>query len=152
MEQASFLKRFAKKITIVQIKDEFTASHTMQQPIIHDPAIMIHHNSTIAEISGNEQHVTHATILNNKTHKEETIAVDGIFLAIGLKPNSDVFKEHVTRDARGYITIYEGTQTSVQGIFAAGDIHDHRYRQAITAAGSGCMAALDVDFYLKNLL
>jgi len=151
MEDASFLKKFTKKITIVQILDKLTASHAMQQRVINDPDITILYNSTLDEIQGNGKHVTSATILDKTTNKITTVPVDGIFIAIGLKPNTTPFKDHLVLNPGGYIKVTDNTKTSVEGVFAAGDVFDYRYRQAVTSAGSGCMAALDAERYLANL-
>lgn len=150
MEDASFLKKFTNKISIVQISESLTASHAMQQRVINDPDIQIQYNSTVTAIHGNGTHVTGATIVNNKTNEETTIDIDGIFIAIGLKPNTKPFEGHLELNKWGYIQVTNNTNTSVEGVFAAGDVFDYRYRQAITSAGSGCMAALDAERYLSH--
>jgi len=149
MEDASFLKKFTNAITIVQIEDKLTASHAMQQRVINDPDITIMYTSTITEIIGNNDHVTGVTITNKKTNETKTMDIDGIFVAIGLRPSTEIFKNQLAMDAYGYLQVENNTKSSVDGIFIAGDVADYRYRQAITAAGSGCMAALDVERYLK---
>ncbi len=151
MEDASFLKKFTKDITIVQILDKLTASHAMQQRIINDPDITIMYNSTVTAIRGNGKHITGATITDQKTKEEKEMAIEGLFIAIGLQPNSVPFKGQVTTDDWGYITTTNHTTTSVAGVFVAGDVQDYRYRQAITSAGAGCMAALDAERYLSKL-
>ncbi len=151
MEDASFLKKFTKDITIVQILDKLTASYAMQQRVINDPDITIIYNSTVTEVRGNGKFITGVTITNQKTKKETKIAIEGVFIAIGLQPNSTPFKGQVTTDKWNYITAINQTKTSVEGVFVAGDVQDYRYRQAITSAGAGCMAALDAERYLNKI-
>lgn len=135
----------------LQISESLSASHAMQQRVITDPSITIQYNSTVTAIQGNGTHVTGATILNKKTGEETTMALDGIFIAIGLKPNTKPFEGQIQLRNGGYIQIENNTHTSVEGVFAAGDVFDYRYRQAVTSAGSGCMAALDAERYLSHL-
>lgn len=151
MEDASFLTTFTKHITIVHILDKLTACSAMQQRVVNNPNTQIIYESTVAEIVGDGQKVTQAVIQNKKTGTKQTIDINGIFVAIGLTPNTNLVQGKVELDKRGYIDLIKGSQTSAPGIFAAGDVHDYRYRQAITAAGSGCMAALDAQSYLANL-
>lgn len=148
MEEASFLRKFTKQITIIQILDKLTASFAMQQRVINDPDIKIIYNSTVTKFHGNQERLTKITIKNQKTNTTHDMDIDGAFLAIGLTPNTKIFKGHIDLDKYGYITVKDHTKTSVEGIFAAGDVADFRYRQAITSAGSGCMAALDAERYL----
>lgn len=150
MEDASFLKKFTDAITIVQVKPEFTASYSMKERVLNDPSITKIFNSTLTEIRGDGSHVTHATIKNQETGETQEVEADGIFLAIGLKPSTAPFKGHLEMDQWGYLAIEDETKTSVEGIFAAGDVFDFRYKQAITAAGSGCKASLDAERYLKS--
>lgn len=152
MEDASFMTKFTNKITLVHILDKLTASTAMQERVINNPAINIIYNSTVTEFKGNGSHVTHAIITNKKTNESQTIAVDGAFLAIGSKPSTTVFQGQLALNQWGYIQVTNNTNTSVPGVFAAGDVEDYRYRQAITSAGSGCMAALDAEKYLKEVL
>lgn len=151
MEDASFLRKFTDQITIVHILDTLTASAAMQERVIHDPAITILYESTVTKIDGNGSHVTNVTIKNKKTDAEDVLDTDGIFIAIGLSPNTSFLTPPLEVDKWGYIKVSDNTKTSVPGIFAAGDVQDFRYRQAITAAGSGCMAALDAERYLSAL-
>lgn len=150
MEDAHFMKKFTNKITIVHILDKLTASVAMQNKVINDPDIKIIYNSTVTEIKGSNDHVTQAIITNQKTKEQSTLEVNGIFVAIGLTPSTEFLKDSVELDKWGYVKITDYTKTSVPGIFAAGDVHDFRYRQAITSAGSGCMAALDAERYLSH--
>ncbi len=151
MEEASFLRKFTDKITIIQIGASLTASHAMQQRVITDPAIKIMYNSTVTKIDGDGQRITEITIGNPQKGTTERMSVDGLFVAIGLQPNTKAFVDQIALDKWGYITVTNETSTSVKGVFAAGDAHDYRYRQAITSAGWGCMAALDAERYVKEL-
>ncbi len=152
MEDASFLKKFTKKITIVHILDKLTASHAMQQRVINDPDITIIYNSTITEFKGNGQHLTAVEVTQQHTKEKTTLKIDGAFIAIGLSPNVTPFKDHLECTDYGFIKVHDTVFTSVEGVFAAGDVHDARYRQAITSAGAGCMAALEAERYLSSLL
>lgn len=149
-EYASFLSKITDHVTIVHILDTLTASKSMQQHILENPHITILYNSTITEIRGNNSNVTEAVITNQKTNEQIVHPVAGIFLAIGYTPNTAIFKGKLALDSFGYINIHDYTKTSIPGVFAAGDAADYRYRQAITAAGGGCMAALDAERYLIN--
>ncbi len=150
MEDASFMTNYTDDITIVHILDKLTASHAMQERVLKNKNIKIIYNSTVTKIEGNGQHVTHAIITDQKTGKTHQLAADAIFIAIGLTPNSGPFKGHVDCAPNGYILVKNHTHTSVPGVFAAGDVVDYVYRQAITSAGTGCMAALDSDRFLKE--
>ncbi len=149
MENASFMTNFTKNITIVHILPELTASHAMQKRVINDPNIKIIYNSTVTEIKGDGSRVTSVEITNNLDEKT-TLPADGVFISIGTKPNTDIFKNQLKLQNSGHIELEKHTKTSVDGIFAAGDVADARYRQAITSAGSGCAAALDAERYLKE--
>lgn len=150
IENASFMTNFTDKITIVHILPKLTASAAMQQRILNDPRISIIYNSTVTEIMGSDT-VQEIKITNQETGVETLLAADAVFVSIGLKPNSDLFKGQLDLTDYGHIKLPEHTQTSVKGVFAAGDVADSRYRQAITSAGSGCAAALDAERYLKEL-
>lgn len=154
MEDASFMTKFTNDITIVHILDKLTASPAMQQRVLNNPSIKIIYNSSVSTIEGNGSHVTGVTIENKKTGIQEHRATDVVFLAIGQKPNTTLFKGQVELDALGYIELKDHAKTSVEGVFVAGDVADYRYRQAIVSAGSGCRAALDCQRYLeaKNLI
>lgn len=152
MEDASFMLNYTNKITLIHILDKLTASHAMQERIINNPAINIIYNSTVSEIKGDGNHVSEIIVTNQQTHEKTTLKIDGVFIAVGLKPNTLPFKGHITLNEQGYILLEKNTHTSVPGIFAAGDVHDFQYRQAITSAGAGCMAALDAERYLKRVL
>jgi len=150
MEDASFMTNFTDDITIVHILDKLTASVPMQQRVLKNHHIKIIYESTVSEIKGNGLHVTDVTITHTKTKAEQTLPFDAVFVAIGLKPNTELFKGQLELNNHGYIIHKQYTETSIPGVFAAGDVADSRYRQAITAAGSGCMAALDAERYLKT--
>lgn len=150
MEDASFMTNFTQDITIVHIGDALTASLPMQERVLANKSIKIIYNSTVSQIDGDGVHVNGAIITHVKTGESQMVPVDVIFLAIGLTPNTKIFQEKIALDAWGYILQQEHTQTSIPGIFAAGDVVDARYKQAITSAGSGCMAALDAERYLKK--
>ncbi len=150
MENASFMTKFTNDITIVHILDKLTASATMQQRILDNEHIRIIYNSTVTDIDGNGSVVTNITIRNQKTQEARKLEIDGLFIAIGYTPNTSICKGKIDTDAWGYVDLKKETQTSVEGIFAAGDVADSRYRQAITAAGSGCMAALDAEHWLRS--
>lgn len=152
MEDASFLKKFTKHITIVHILDKFTASHAMQERVVNDPDIKVYYNSTVTEIYGDGQHANAVTVTNQLTGEAMKLDVDGVFVAVGLNPNSVPFRDHITCNKGGFIEIRDQTHTNVEGVFVAGDVHDYRYRQAVTAAGAGCMAALDAERYLSETL
>jgi thioredoxin reductase (NADPH) len=148
MEESTFLTKFATKVHLVHRRDELRASKVMQERARADPKIDFHLNSQIEEISGNEK--VQKVVLVDKSNEKTTLDVGGVFVAIGHDPNTKLFVDQLEIDPKGYIILKKLTQTSVPGVFAAGDVHDHRYRQAITAAGFGCMAAIDVDRYLAE--
>ena len=132
-------------------KEEMRASKAMQHRVKNLPNIEIRFNTEVAEVLG-EQVVEGLKIVNNKTGQEEVISVTGLFVAIGHKPNTDIFKGQLDMDETGYlITHGKSTKTNKPGVFASGDVQDKEYRQAITAAGTGCMAALDAERYLATL-
>ena len=152
MEDASFMSKFTNNITIVHILDKLTASAAMQTRILENPNINILYNSTVTEIKGNGEHVTDIVIKNQKTDEETTIPARALFLAIGLKPNTEFLKGALKLDKYGYIeTFCPTTATSVEGVFACGDAADYIYKQAITSSATGCMAALDAQRYLSKL-
>jgi thioredoxin reductase (NADPH) len=151
MEDASFMTKFTDKITVVHILDKFTASAAMQERVLNNPKIKIVYNSTLETIRGDGTHVTGATIINQKTGQKQDVSTNAIFIAIGLKPNTQPFQGQLAMNEYGYLDVHEHTKTSVPGIFVAGDVADYHYRQAVTSAGSGCMAALDAERYLSAL-
>lgn len=148
-EEALFLTKFASKVHLVHRKDSLRASKVMQERVFSNPKIQLHWNSELADIAG-DQKVQKATLKDTKNGQTAAINVGGVFVAIGHTPNTKIFEKQVELDPQGYVVLKDHTKTSVQGVFAAGDVHDHTYRQAITAAGFGCMAAIDVDKYLTE--
>jgi thioredoxin reductase (NADPH) len=149
MEEAIFLTKFASKVHVIHRKDKLRASKVMQDRAFENQKIKFHWNTVIEEIKGNQK-VNQVTVKDTTTNSINTLEVSGIFVAIGHEPNTKLFQGQIDFDANGYIALKNHTQTNVEGVFAAGDVHDHRYRQAITAAAFGCMAAIDVDKYLSE--
>ena len=151
MEEALFLTRFASKVTVVHRRDEFRASKIMAQRVLDDPKIEVAWNSEVAAILGDEQ-VTGLRLRDTITGAERTLDATGVFVAIGHDPRSELVTGQVDTDADGYVRVaHPSTRTNLPGVFAAGDLVDHTYRQAITAAGTGCAAAQDAQHYLSNL-
>lgn len=152
MEEALFLTKFANKITIVHRRDEFRASKIMAQRAIDHPKIDVLWNTVLEEIHG-EGTVEKVTLRDTVTGNTREMAANGVFIAIGHKPNTDLFAQHLDLDENGYIVKSPdgSTRTNVDGVFAAGDVADHTYRQAVTAAGTGCMAAIDAERWLAGL-
>ncbi|WP_027378097.1 thioredoxin-disulfide reductase [Kaistella palustris] len=151
-EEATYLAKLTNKVTLLVRKDHFRASKAMMHRVNTTPNIEVRFNHELIGIEGENSLVERAVVINNLTQEKSTIAVHGIFIAIGHKPNTDIFKGQITLDENGYIVTEPGTtRTNLPGVFAAGDVQDHIYRQAITAAGSGCMAAMDAEKYLAEL-
>jgi len=150
MEDASFMTKYTNDITIVHILDKFTASPAMQQRVLDNPLIKIIYSHTVAAIKGNGSKVESVVLKDQKTGLETELPADVVFLAIGQKPNTALFAGQIELDRMGYVKVFEGTKTSVEGVFVAGDVADYKYRQAITSAGTGCMAALDAQRYLEK--
>lgn len=151
MEEASFLTKFASKVTIVHRRDEFRASAIMAKRALGNPKIDVIWNATVAAIHG-EDEVTGVTLTDTVTGEKTEKKTDGVFVAIGHKPNTEIFQGQIDLDDKGYI-VYPGrsTSTTVEGVFAAGDVADSIYRQAITAAGSGCASAIDAGNHLAEI-
>jgi thioredoxin reductase (NADPH) len=148
-EEATYLANLCNKVHMIVRRDELRASQIMQNRVLSNPKIQMHWSSETAEIVGDEQGVTGAKLKNINTGEITNIAVKGFFVAIGHSPNTGIFKGQLDMDDAGYIKTIPGTsKTNIEGVFASGDAQDHVYRQAITAAGTGCMAALDAERYL----
>lgn len=148
-EEATYLAKLCSKVHMLVRRDEFRASKAMQHRVLNTPNIEIHYNTEALEIVGDGKVVEGVRIINNRTQIEKTLDITGFFVAIGHKPNTDIFRDWLDMDDAGYlITKSDSTQTNIAGVFAAGDVQDHIYRQAVTAAGSGCMAALEAERYL----
>ncbi len=151
MEEALFLTKFARRVTVIHRRDKLRASKIMQEKAFKNPKIDFTWDSTLEEILGvNQGKVTGVRIRNLKTSAITDRGVDGVFVAIGHTPNTQIFRGLLDMDEVGYIKTHDGTKASVPGVFAAGDVQDRVYRQAITAAGSGCMAAMDAERFLEH--
>lgn len=151
-EEATYLSKLCNKVTLLVRKDEFRASKAMVHRVLNTPNIEVKFNHELIGIEGENNLVERAVVINNKTQETSKIDVLGIFIAIGHTPNTEIFKGQITLDENGYILTEKGSsRTNKPGVFAAGDVQDHIYRQAITAAGSGCMAAIDAERYLAEL-
>src|SRR5919109_2966476 len=149
MEEATFLTKFGKSVRIVHRRDSLRASKILQQKALENPKIEFIWNNVVADIKGNNK-ISTVLVKDINTGKERTIKAGGLFVAIGHEPNTAIFRGQLELDDKGYIVLTQHTRTSVEGVFAAGDVHDHKYRQAVTAAGFGCMAAIDVEKWLSE--
>lgn len=148
-EEASYLAKLANKVYMLVRRDEFRASKAMQHRVLSTPNIEILYNTEAREILGDGQNVTGVAVFNNQTGEEKQLPITGFFVAIGHKPNTELFQGILDMDENGYlITKPDSTRTNIEGVFACGDVQDHVYRQAVTAAGTGCMAALEAERYL----
>ncbi|HVO95656.1 MAG TPA: thioredoxin-disulfide reductase [Terriglobales bacterium] len=152
MEEATFLTKFAAKVTVVHRRDQLRASKIMQDRAEKNPKITFVWDTVVDEVYGDPKGggVTGVRFINVKTGKAEDFRTDGLFVAIGHEPNSKLFVGQLELDPNGYILTHDGAKTNIPGVFACGDVQDHVYRQAITAAGSGCMAAIDAERFLEN--
>ena len=149
MEDALFLTRFARKVTIIHRRDQLRASKIMAERAMLNPKIEFIWDTAVTEILHPDlQKVEAVRVRNVKTGKEDVLPFDGVFVAIGHKPNTEIFEGQLELQD-GYVVVHDGSRTSVEGVFSAGDVHDRQYRQAITAAGAGCRAAMDAEKYLE---
>ncbi|HEX5109328.1 MAG TPA: thioredoxin-disulfide reductase [Vicinamibacterales bacterium] len=152
MEEAIYLARLASKVTVIHRRDTLRASKIMQDKAFKNPKIDFVWNAEVADVKDvSRGHVTGVVVRDVKTGETRELPLDGLFIAIGHTPNTALFRGQLQLDENGYIVTHSGTKTSVPGVFAAGDVQDHVYRQAVTAAGTGCMAALDVERYLEGI-
>lgn len=148
-EESTYLANLCTKVHLLVRRDEMRASKIMQQRVLNTPNIEVHWNTEVEEVLGDDNGVTGARLVNNRTGIRKDISVEGFFLAIGHKPNTDIFRGYLEMDETGYIKVQPGsTKTNIEGVFAVGDAADKVYRQAITAAGTGCMGALDAEKFL----
>jgi thioredoxin reductase (NADPH) len=149
MEEATFLTKFATKVSIVHRRDKLRASKIMQDRAMKNEKIAFAWNSVVEDVLGQDV-VTGVRLRNMVTGKISELACAGVFVAIGHRPNTALFAGQIDMDEKGYIRPHAGTATSIPGVFAAGDVQDSSYRQAVTAAGSGCMAAIDAERFLES--
>jgi thioredoxin reductase (NADPH) len=152
LEEALFLTRFASKVVMLVRRDQFRGSKIMQDRAFEHPKIEVRWNTAVTEVRG-DMTVQELALKDTQTGEESKLMVQGLFVAIGYKPNTDLFKGQLDLDPRGYCTTATGadTSTNVEGVFVAGDVHDHKYRQAVTAAGEGCKAAIDAERWLESV-
>jgi thioredoxin reductase (NADPH) len=150
LEEATFLTRFARQVTMIHRRDEFRGSKIMRDRALDDPRIDVRWNSEVAEVLGDDV-VSGLRLRDTLTGQEEDVPMDGLFVAIGHRPNTEVFRDWLEVDERGYLRVRDQTGTAIEGVFVAGDVHDHRYRQAVTAAGDGCRAAIDAERWLESV-
>jgi thioredoxin reductase (NADPH) len=152
LEEAIFLTRFASSVTVIHRRDTLRASKIMQDKAFANPKIAFEWDSDVIDVvDEGSGAVSSVTLRNHKTGREKALAIDGLFVAIGHTPNTGLFVGQLEMDENGYLITRDGPKTNVPGVFACGDVQDHVYRQAITAAGSGCMAAIDAERYLEHL-
>jgi thioredoxin reductase (NADPH) len=149
LEEALFLTKFANEVVLIHRRDEFRGSRIMQNRAKAHPKISIEWNTQVTDVIG-EDKIEALQLTDTVTGEQRVMEVGGLFVAIGHKPNTDVFREHLDIDAKGYLEVVEHTASNVEGVFVAGDVHDHRYRQAVTAAGDGCRAAIDAERWLEE--
>ncbi|MBT3179956.1 MAG: thioredoxin-disulfide reductase [Candidatus Marinimicrobia bacterium] len=152
MEEATFLTKFASEVIIIHRREEFRASKIMVERALANPKISVEYNSNVDDIIGTkETGVTSVRLVDTRNGEKREIECDGVFMAIGHDPNTKLFNDSITLDEAGYIvTKPDSTYTNIEGVFACGDVQDHTYRQAVTAAGSGCMAAIDSERWLEK--
>jgi thioredoxin reductase (NADPH) len=151
VEEATFLTKFASKVTLIHRRDTLRASKIMQERALKNPKIEMHWNATVVDLLGTDK-LEGAVVADTETGERTTLPVTGVFVAIGHRPNTDLFKGVLDMDDQGYLVTRAGSSaTNVDGVFACGDVQDHVYRQAITAAGSGCMAAIDTERWLEHV-
>jgi thioredoxin reductase (NADPH) len=150
LEEALFLTRFASKVTMLVRRDQFRGSKIMQDRALSHPKIEVRWNTEVLSVQG-ESTVSSLHLRDTATGEESDLAVQGLFVAIGYKPNTELFIGQLEADERGYLKVTDETGSAIEGVFIAGDVHDHRYRQAVTAAGDGCKAAIDAERWLESV-
>ena len=152
MEDAIYLTKFCKKVTVVHRRDQLRSSQIMGDRAQSNPKITFLWDSVVTEIlDPKKDDVEAVRIKNVKTGEETLYKTNGVFVAIGHKPNTAIFKGQLDLNSNGYMVVHDGSRTNIEGVFAAGDVHDEKYRQAITAAGSGCGASIECESYLEEL-
>ncbi len=149
LEEALFLTKYAREVVIVHRRDQFRGSRIMQERALSNPRIRVAWNSQVVEVLGDQQ-VTGVRLRDTVSGEERVEPADGVFVAIGHRPNTAVFRDWLDTDPKGYLSVHDETATRIEGVFVAGDVRDHRYRQAITAAGDGCRAAIDAEHWLAE--
>jgi thioredoxin reductase (NADPH) len=149
MEEANFLTKFASKVHLLHRRDQFRASKIMIDRTYAHPKIEVHTNTEVAEVLGDAK-VEGLRLRDTGSGEEREVAMEGLFVAIGHKPNTDLFREWLDVDEKGYLEAHDHTRSRIDGVFIAGDVQDHRYRQAVTAAGDGCRAAIDAERWLES--
>jgi thioredoxin reductase (NADPH) len=149
LEEATYLTRFATKVHLLHRRDQFRGSRIMVDRAVDDPKIEIHYNTAVDEVLG-DGHVAGLRLRDTGTGETRQMDAEGLFIAIGYRPNTEAFRDWLTVDAKGYLVVRDETGSNVEGVFIAGDVHDHRYRQAVTAAADGCKAAIDAERWLES--
>ena len=149
LEEALFLTKFASEVVLIHRRDEFRGSRIMQNRAKTHPKVSIEWNTQVTDVLG-EDKIEALELTDTNTGDKREMPIEGLFIAIGHKPNTEVFREHLDIDPKGYLQVLDHTHSNVEGVFVAGDVHDHRYRQAITAAGDGCRAAMDAERWLEE--
>jgi thioredoxin reductase (NADPH) len=148
MEESLYLTKFARKIHLLHRRGEFRASKIMLERALEHPKIEVHTNTEVAEVIGHAK-VEGLRLRDTTTGDTREVPMEGLFIAIGHRPNTEVFRDWLDVDSKGYLEVHDHTRSRIDGVFIAGDVHDHRYRQAVTAAGDGCMAAIDAERWLE---
>ena len=149
LEEALFLTKFAREVVIIHRRDQLRGSRIMQNRAFEHPKVSFRWDTEVVEVLGHDR-ISGLRMRNTLTGEESVEEFEGLFVAIGHKPNTDIFRGWLPVDEKGYLVVHDKTRTTVEGVFVAGDVHDHRYRQAVTAAGDGCMAAIDAERWLED--
>jgi thioredoxin reductase (NADPH) len=149
LEEATFLTRFASEVVLIHRRDKFRGSKIMQQRALDHPKISVRWNTEVADVLGDDV-IAGLRLRDTETGEEREEETEGLFIAIGYQPNTGVFRDWLDVDEKGYLVVTDHTRTKIDGVFVAGDVHDHRYRQAVTAAGDGCRAAIDAERWLES--